>query len=384
MSSAVDKITRIFEIEASNRVGVTSLSEVPTSYELLTPEWLTQAVCKSCPDAAVVSFSLDERDDGSSNRRRIFLTYNQAGIQAGLPKTVFCKAAETLQSRLMLGMAGAAQGETNFFSKVRHRIEIEAPVAYHADFDPNNFAYIVVLEDMAGKVEFCDERTQVDWDRATKMVTTLARLHSRFYQSPELGTSTLPFTGWPNWWDLLISRFTDFSNFCDRGFRDAESVIPSRLFKRRAEIWSATERSVLLHKHLPHSLSHNDVHFKNWYIANNGDMGLADWQLTATAHWSKDYTYTVASALSVENRRKWDKDLLRFYLDKMAEFGVPPIPFDDAFLYIRQQLFAPLSFWTVTLRPTDDMPDMQPERTTYEFIKRMTTAMDDFDSLDSV
>ena len=67
----------------------------------------------------------------------------------------------------------------------------------------------------------------------------------------------------------------------------------------------------------------------------------------------------------------------------MAEHGVPAIDYDEALLCCRQQLLTALAFWTITLRPAQGMPDMQPERTTLEYLRRLTTAMDDLDSLDS-
>lgn len=381
--SIVDEIKKTYEAERSNPVKVTRLTEVPGSYESITPQWLTLVMCRNVPGAAVVSLRLDARDDGSSNRRRIFLTYNDVGKQADLPASVFCKAAEGLESRIVLGVSGTSLAESKFYNKVRRRLDLTAPIAYHADFDPHNFAYIVVMKDMAGEVEFCDERTPVDWERATQLVTTLAKLHSTFYQSAELGTPALPFKRWPAWWNSMMTGAPRFAQFCDRAFGDAERVIPPRLFKRRAEIWPCTLKSVARHDQLPETLIHSDVHFKNWYVAADQGMGLGDWQLTTIGHWSRDYVFATTTALSIENRRAWEKDLLRFYLDKMAEYGVPRISFDEAFLNIRQQLFTALAFWTITLRPADDMPAMQPERTTYEFIRRMATAIDDLDAVDS-
>src|SRR5882762_7110813 len=103
---------------------------------------------------------------GSSNRRRIFLTYNDAGKGAGLPETVFCKAAEKLSNRIVLGASGAALTEANFYNKVRPHVSIEAPVPLYANYDPETYAYFIMLEDLGGKVLFCDDRTEIDWERA--------------------------------------------------------------------------------------------------------------------------------------------------------------------------------------------------------------------------
>jgi len=381
--SIAERIKAAFEAGQLSAPRALTLHDVPERYDLITTQWLTSVLCQKTPGAEVVSFTLGGRDDGSSNRRRIFLTYNDAGVRAGLPGSIFCKAAETLQTRMVLSLADVAQNEVNFYNKARQRLAIAAPNACYANVDPKTFASIIVMEDMIGKAEFCDYQTEVNWDRAAKMVTTLARLHSTFYESKELGTSSLPFNSWPAWWRKLEAASPTFVSSCDTGFGAAERVIPPRLFKRRSEIWPYTEESVLRHESLPRTLIHSDVHLRNWFIAENGDMGLSDWQITTIGHWSRDLIYGITTALTVENRRRWDKDLVRLYLEKMAGYGVPEASFDHAWLNCRQQLFSALAFWTITLRPATDMPDMQPEAATYEFIKRLATAIDDLDALDS-
>jgi aminoglycoside phosphotransferase (APT) family kinase protein len=142
-------------------------------------------------------------------------------------------------------------------------------------------------------------------------------------------------------------------------------------------------QSVERHKHLPKTLIHCDVHLKNWYHSNSGAMGLSDWQITSVGHWSRDLIYTMTTALTVENRRAWEQDLVRLYLDLMEERGVPPEPLDQVWLSLRQQLMTALAFWTITLHPAEGMPDMQPLRTTRVFLNRLLTAIDDHESLDA-
>ena len=383
MSISIDTVRSAYEAELDHDRPVTDPDQVPTTYKSMTPEWLTKVICTKVPGAAVSEFNFDSRDDGSSNRRRIFLTYNAAGQASGLPPTVFCKAAESLANRIVLAVSATSLAEANFYNKVRDRVSFEAPRAWYARFDPKSFAYLIMMDDMAGKVHFPDERTTLTRIQAEALVTTLAQLHSQFYESPELGTEALPFKRWPQWWADMMTGAPDFPQFCDRGFIAAESVMPARLFKRRSEIWPATERSVERHRHLPQSLIHSDVHLKNWYLTPDDRMGLADWQLVTIGHWSRDFVFATTTALTIEQRRAWQEDLLRLYLDKMVELGTPRTPFDDALLNIRQQLFSALAFWTITLRPTADMPAMQPERTTYEFLRRFGAAIDELDALDA-
>jgi len=380
MQDLAARITDLF-LNEDHGMKVTKASEVPRSYEAITSEWLTDVLCRQTPGARVIEFRFDVRDDGSSNRRRIFLRYNEAG--AGLPASVFCKAAEGLDNRLVLGISGAAAHETNFYNKVRSRIQIEAPVGLWAAVDPESYASLIMLQDLGDSVTFCDERTRMDWDRATRQMTTLAKLHSRFYESDELGSPSIPFSTWPEWWRNMTSVSPKFAESCDIAFGQSEPLMPARLFRRRSEIWPTTERSVERHRELPRTLIHCDVHLKNWYISNTGGMGLSDWQIASIGHWSRDVVYTMTTALTIDDRPRWEKDLVRFYVDLMAEYGAPKVSIEETWVNLRQQLLTALAFWTITLRPAPGMPDMQPMRTTHEFLRRLYAAIDDHDSLDS-
>ncbi len=72
------------------------------------------------------------------------------------------------------------------------------------------------------------------------------------------------------------------------------------------------------------------------------------------------------------------------YLALLKENGGPAIHFKDAWVHYRSQLLSALTWWTVTLTPPPGLPDMQPRDITLDFIQRLSTAIDDLDSLDAV
>lgn len=382
MSDVIEEIRQIYAEEDRKGVLAQHLSDVPHSYDRLTPQWFTELLCRDTPGAEVTDITLAEASNGSSNRQRILLRYNQAGQDAGLPASVFCKASQSLLNRLMLGAAGTARGETNFFTLVRPRLEIEAPEAIHAAFDSHTRAYIIVMKDMTGKADFLNEMSTMDRANAENLVEVLATLHSAFYESPELGTASLPFHHWTDWWENQMDVAPTFGPKCEAALEECEEIVPARLFARRAEIWPRTNESASIHRTLPRTLIHSDVHVGNWY-KHEGRMGLCDWQITTVGHWSRDLIYALSTALTVDDRRLWLDDLLRHYIAVMESRGVPKISFEETHRQVRQQLLSTLAFWTITLRPTDDMPPMQPQGITRELIRRIAAAVDDMDALDA-
>jgi Phosphotransferase enzyme family len=381
MSDTTDMIARRYEAERANpHLALTAL-DIPGSYDAFTTDWLTAVLCRNANGARVTSFDFGDRDDGTTNRRRIYLRYNRQGDEQGLPASVFCKATIDLSNRITLGACGSAHAEATFYEKVRPRLTLEAPQVYHARFDPRSFAYIILMRDIGHEVEFCTEHTPMDRGRAESQVRLLADLHGRFYESPELGTPTLPLVRWTDWWANLMTM--DYGIYCRKGQEAAEQVIPHRLFARRDQIWGATIASVEAHRRLPQMVLHADVHLKNWYITANGAMGLSDWQNCCIGHWGRDLAYAITTALAPDDRRAWERDLIALYLDQLASHGIPKIPFEDAFTLYRQQIFGALAYWTSTLCPPDDWADMQPSDTSIAFIHRMATAIDDLDALNS-
>jgi hypothetical protein len=378
----VDVVQQIKDGFAEEQRGakvVRSAGDIPPSYEAFTTEWLTSILCAGHPGARVTGFTLGEVDDGTSNRRRVHIDYDAAGEAAGLPKSVFCKAAQRLVNRLILSNGGTLS-EVIFYNRIRDQLDIDAPRALHAAYDPQTYASIIILEDMAGQVEFCSERTVVTKEMVQSQLRLLGALHGKFHESPLFDGELAQVLTWQGRFRSLIERHS-MEETCVNGFAAAESVIPARLFAKADRIWAATLKSVDRHDQLPATLNHGDVHLKNWYIRGRPAMGLSDWQALNRGHWSRDLAYMLGTSLSVEDRRNWEEELIRFYLDQQREAGAPRIGFDEAWKNYRQQLFGGLAFWTQTMAPTADMPMMQPEETTLPFIERLSHAIDDLDSL---
>ncbi|MEA2625863.1 MAG: hypothetical protein QOD06_1908, partial [Candidatus Binatota bacterium] len=322
-------------------------------------------------------------DEGTSSRRRIFLTWNEAGTRAKLPATVFCKGTQRLESRYMLALNGGIEAEVTFYNVVRPNLAIEAPQAYFASCHPRSFNSIIIMRDLGEEARFCEHSTPISGERAQSQMKLLATLHGRYYESPELWTTLSRFNTWEKYFTVTVEE-AGFGAACARGFSEAEEVIPPGLFRRAGEIWPATLECVERHRELPRTLVHSDVHLKNWYVAANGEMGLNDWQCSCKGNWGRDVAYAISTGLAIDDRRAWERDLLRFYLDRLHAAGGPAITFDDGWLIYRQQLFSALAWWTGTLGQPPEAPKMQPKETSLEFIKRMTRAIDDLDALASL
>ena len=92
----------------------------------------------------------------------------------------------------------------------------------------------------------------------------------------------------------------------------------------------------------------------------------------------------ISPALTPNDRRNWERDLLARYLELFSERTATRPDFDESFLHYRQQIVHALLMWTITLCHSPLLPNMQSEEAALTMIERIATAMADLDSIDSI
>jgi Phosphotransferase enzyme family len=364
---------------------VRSPMDIPPTADALTSQWLTAVLCHKVPGAAVQRFEVTGGSDGTSSRRALRITYNEAGQAAGLPTALFMKSASSLQSRLFLVLGGVTECETIFYRDLRPRLpELRSPRAFHAATDPATFRSIALMDDLsADGWTFPDPMADTVGRRdAEDMVDQMAYYHAAFWDDVRLDQVwRLPTT-------VAFQRRLNALGIEKRalvGIERGRDAMPSAIYRRKAELMHAVMRSLELNSAGTPTLLHQDVHHGNWLRDPDGRMGLYDWQAVARGEWALDYSYAMAVNLTIENRRAWERDLLERYLAQLAGRGVRDVPsFDQAWLRYRQQPFHVVIFAALTIGANRLMPDMQPRDYMLRCWERITTFLDDHDSLDSL
>ena len=366
--------------DALTRPPARDAGDVPWSAEAITPQWLTAIVGRDHPEARAIEVAVGDEHRGSSVRRQIRVRWNDAGTAAGLPTVLFAKTTPTLLTRLSSGMAAATEGR--FLREIRGELPIEAPRLVHSADDRASGRSIHLFEDLVATrgASFCNHRTAISRGEAEQIVDTLAVLHGRFHASSRLDSEL----DWIATYEAFFrtGEKNGIREGHDRAMIAAADVIPAVVLARKEEIWPAAVRALAVHAREPRTLIHSDVHLGNWYVTADGRMGLGDWALVCKGHWSRDVAYALMTTLSVENRRAWERELLRRYLERLREHCGLAIDFATAWQRYRRQAFAALLMWTPTLCHPPTMPDMQPEVMSREMIARIAAAIADLDALD--
>jgi hypothetical protein len=356
-----------------------SADDVPASGDAITVDWLTAVLCRDVPDAEVLSFNTSNGSRGTSTRVAIRVDYNEAGTQAGLPTELFAKTTTSLSQRILLGGAKMIDGETHFFMDFRPNVEMEAPLGYWGAVDPASWRSIALMEDIAATrgAVFIEPNAPIARDQIEDLVRNLARLHGTFWKHPSIAGLKNP----NDMLDAVLSAI-DMKKRCAVGLERAKEVIPTSLHGQSERLWAGVERSLdIATKDMPPTLLHGDPHIGQTYVTGDGRMGFADWQVVMQGGWAHDFAYTVNSGCEPEDRRAWDRELLEAYLEELGRSGGEVPSFDDAWLAYRQQSMFAYAAWAFTIGRAVYQPKMQSVETCLTLLKRITTALDDNDSL---
>jgi thiamine kinase-like enzyme len=384
LEQAVGGIMRHIEEEKATGYVATDATDVPVAVGDITPDWLTKILCAKHPGAAITSLTEKDHSHGTTARGLLTMEYNEAGQAAGLPKSLFGKATPSLQERIITGLSGAARNECGFYNNVRPNLDLELPICYFANADPESHRSILLFTDHSSDgTVFTNPSVYIDREKAEGQVRLLAGLHAATRESPLL--KEIPGINTALGFQELLNMMINFEQDTYDGMEIAESVSPQSLMSSRETMYAKYMKSLELNVAMPSGLAHNDVHIGNWYVTPDGRMGLTDFQCGVLGHGSGDVAYALSSGLTVEDRRAWEQDLIKIYLEELHSKGVDrDVGFDDYWLWYRQQMFHGFAFWTYTIGAKDTNDEMQPQAYCLTNIERMAAALDDLESLKSI
>jgi aminoglycoside phosphotransferase (APT) family kinase protein len=198
------------------------------------------------------------------------------------------------------------------------------PATHYAGFDERDGTFLLMLEDLADTgCEVSDGTWGISPDSAAAALEDLAELHVRF----EDATVRQAEAGWVTQRKPGNTYGTTLLQFGLDHHRDRLSDE----FAALAHLY--IDHDVAL-SHLwldgPTTVIHGDPHIGNLFI-DSGRTGFLDWGLITLSTPLRDVSYFINMAMSIEDRRAHEVDLLRHYLDvKDASKTTQPFTFDDA------------------------------------------------------
>lgn len=283
----------------------------PSSWDRITPEWMSTALAAHFPGVVVADVAVDLRDDGTNRRARLAVTY----ASGTGPATVFVKAADPAHKELIRLTSGMF-GESRLFMSGLD-LALEHPVVYAASIDEDAYDFVLVMEDLAARgADPRDSLRPLTPEQAASGVRALGRMHGRYWgervlRHPNLGwlEPFLPFDG---------LQYAPLPSALARLASDTPSTVLALEIDHLVEqVWKPYIRTLTTS---PQTLLHGDPHIGNTYVTPDGELGFLDWQMVRHGNWSLDLGYFLQGALIPDDRRAHEGELLDEY---RAALGLP-------------------------------------------------------------
>jgi hypothetical protein len=343
---------------------------LPRSVEALTPEWLTRALQQHCPGIRVERLSIEKIIWGTATKVLVDVQY-ESRASFDIPNKLCIKGEfdERLRQALGIAMTGT-QMEASFYADLAPKLGVPLARHWFAGSEPG--MGILILDNLAAANFTFGAPTQ-PWspELVSKGLDILAILHGstwgkRFPTVPWLEVGSATHRGYI---EALFSQKHWDERAADPS---AYRLIPyvndrERALKGWRTLWQYdAARS--------HCLVHGDAHLGNTCVDPSGQPFFIDWGAPCISHWAIDVAYFITGALSVEDRRAHERELLRHYLEGLAARGGPRLDPGEAWDEYRRHLIQGMA-WGV-LPPT-----MQSPENVAAMGERYSLAMMDHDTL---
>lgn len=268
--------------------------------------------------------------------------------------------------------ARSTQNEVRFYTEVAPTLDVNVPVRRYAAIDERSGHGLLIMDDVvAAGGRFLNALDPYSPEQARSSLDQIAALHAAHWG--EAGLDRLP---WLRDWLADIA---------------ATPLMPAPALQallddgRSAPLAAAVADAERLHRGLrvladratrePRTLVHGDTHAGNLYVLD-GKTALIDWQVLQRTTWAIDVAYHIGAALTVEDRRSTEADLLEHYLTTLRSRGVTPPDWDEAWTSYRAGMVYGFYLWAVTKRVTRPV--------ILEFTERLGTAVTDLQSFEEL
>ncbi len=324
---------------------VTPMTEltIPATWEEVTAEWMTAALQRDFPGAEVSTVEVVLRDDGTNRRARLALSY-AAGDG---PSAVFVKAADPDHAELNAATGGLFNESRMFRTDIS--LPIEHPAVHLALIDEPGLDFLLLMEDVTLRGgDPRDSTRPLTVEQAADGVEGLARLHSRFWgdgldrHGDELAWLE-PFVAWRGMESGIAA-----------GLQRLDTDLPTDVRRLSAvEIEDCWVAYIDEMADEPHTVLHGDAHVGNTYVVDGERVGFLDWQVLHRGHHALDLGYFLQGALTREDRRGGEVELVARYHGALDLPAQDQPTFDDVWLHYRASASHGLAVWMATASSDD-------------------------------
>jgi hypothetical protein len=237
---------------------------------------------------------------------------------------MFCKLLPSDPTRRpAIARTGMGRREALFYARLAPELAMRVPAVYVARHDERDGSFLLLIEDLlATGCSVPDGQRGVAPDAAAGALEDLAGLHHRF-EDPERRRAEAEWVPPPLHDPSYGATFLRHGLDHHRERLSASYAEIAELYVARADALHA------LWQEGPISVIHGDAHIGNLFD-DGGRTGFLDWGIISVGPALRDVSYFLCMALSVDDRRRHERELIRHYLAARSAGGGAAIGFDAA------------------------------------------------------
>lgn len=286
------------------------MSDFPTTPEQITAEWLTDKLGYD-----INSFRVERFGEGGGLMGMVTRVHLQADTG---PATIIAKfPAEIAENRAVANVYDMYGREYRFYTQVAPHVPLRSPECLHAEFNPENSDFILLLEDLVG-YRLGDQVEGCTLAEAHQVVEGLAALHRNTWQPDhitDIKAHDMPYqregmiAGYGMGWPVVLEQFGE--------------VLQAALTPDEIDLVGRLPDSVNrlldgMHDG-PVVIGHGDVRLDNIFFDDTG-TAMVDYQAVSKAAPEHDLAYFVTQSLPDDVRHA--EDWLAVYHQHLTSEGI--------------------------------------------------------------
>jgi hypothetical protein len=352
----------------SQKVGNASEEKLPLVPQDITTEWLSAKLGHD-----VESIIQTGAIWGTASKIFYALTYKDKSSQHNRPTHICVKGGFMPElTKELPPLINFYRVEAKFFNIVAPNLTyMRLPKCWWAG--ENAEQGIVIMDDLNVKGYDFGEPTQ-PWtvDRVKDGVEQLAALHAGTW-----GASRSDYPWVTKYEDTMIGMF-EAVGYHDL-VRDPERFALPDAYQDAPRVKALLTKYYASRNPRFRCLVHGDAHLGNACIAPGGVVDFIDWQILDSGSCFHDVSYFISAALTVEDRRNHEMEILDHYLERLAGFGGPKFSRSEEDVMVEyKKSFLTGMGWAVTTT------GMQPHVRINALLERFMAALLDHEVLELV
>jgi len=266
-----------------------------------------------------------------------------------LPETMIVKMPIAIRA-IVNSPTNFYEREIRFYNEIAPKSPIRVPNVIYSDYNLKTNRYILILEDCS-KYHVVHQLEGLNQEQTKKIITSIADFHARWWDENDL----LSFDWIPKPKSEYLMSFVDiFRMTWDFSTKSEEflAILPENSRIIGDKIYEQMPWLIKSDPDQNLTITHYDLRTENIFFDYNNredPIVIIDWGTAIISVGILDLAYLLAGSLKIELRRKIEKDMIKFYLNRLEKKGIDGLEFDfiwDFYLkaLLRYSYLVPLSF----------------------------------------